>query len=139
MKNPINIFSEKLTNIFNECLVNGKFPDTLKKSDVTPIFKKGNDNEKEKYRPVSTLSTFSKVFEKLLFEQINDHMQSKSSKHLTGFRKSHSTQNALLVIIEKWKIILNKKLKVCALFKDLSKAFDTLNHSIVGKIKCVWF
>ena len=66
-------------------------------------------------------------------------MQSKFSKHLTGFRKSHSTQNALLVIIEKWKIILNKKLKVCALFMDLSKAFDTLNHSIVGKIKCVWF
>ena len=131
MKNPINIFSEKLTNILNECLVNGKFPDTLKKSDVTPIFKKGNDNEQEKYRPVSTLSTFSKVFEKLLFEQINDHMQSKFSKHLTGFRKNHSTQNALLVMIEKWKTILNKKLKVGALFMDLSKAFDTLDHSLL--------
>ena len=73
------------------------------------FLKKGNDNEQEKYRPVSTLSTFSKVFEKLLFQQINDHMQSKFSKHLTGFRKNHSTQNALLVMIEKWKTILNKK------------------------------
>ena len=47
------------------------------------------------------LLTFSKVFEKLLFEQINDLMQSKFSKHLTGFRKNRSTQNALLVMIEK--------------------------------------
>ena len=101
LKSSIHIYSEKLTNIFNECLINGKFPDTLKRADVTPIFKKGNDNEKENYRPVSMLSTFSKVFEKLLFEQINDHMQSKFSKHLTGFRKNHSTQNALLVMIEK--------------------------------------
>ena len=75
------------------------------------------------------LSTFSKVFEKLLFEQINDHMQSKFSQHLTGFCKNHNTQNALLVIIENWKAILNKKLKVGALFMDLLKAFDTLNHS----------
>ena len=76
------------------------------------------------------LSTFSKVFQNLLFEQINDHMQSKFSKHLTDFRKSHSTQNILLVI-EKWKTISNKKLKVGGLFMDLSKAFDTLDHSLL--------
>ena len=58
-------------------------------------------------------------------------MQSKFSKHLTGFRKNHSTQNSLLVMIEKWKIILNKKLKVGALFTDLSKAFDTSDHSLL--------
>ena len=77
------------------------------------------------------LSNFSKVFEKLLFEQINDNMQSKFSKHLTGFHKNHSTQNALLVMIEKWKTILNKKLKVGSLFMDLLKAFDTLDHSLL--------
>ena len=77
------------------------------------------------------LSTFSKVFEKPLFEQINDHMQSKFSKHLTGFRKNHATQNALLVMIEKWKTIFNKKLKVGASFMDLPKAFDTLEHSLL--------
>ena len=55
LKNSIHIYSEKLTNIFNECLINGKFPNTLKKIDVTPIFKKGNDNEKENYRPVSIM------------------------------------------------------------------------------------
>ena len=131
LKNSIHIYSEKRTSIFNERLINRKFPDTLKRADVTPIFKKGNDNEKENYRPVSLLSAFSKVFEKLQFEKINDHMQSKFSKYFTGFRKNHSTQNALLVTIEKWKTILNKKLKVGALFKDLSKTFDTLDHSLL--------
>ena len=82
-------------------MINRKLSDTLKRADVTTIFQKGNDNEKENYRPVSMHSTFSKVFEKLLFEQINDNMQSKFSKHLTDFCKNHSTQNALLVMIEK--------------------------------------
>ena len=58
IKNSIHIYSEKLTNSFNECLINGKFLDRFKRADVTPIFKKGNDNEKENYRPVSMLSTF---------------------------------------------------------------------------------
>ena len=62
LRNSIHIYSEKLTNIFNECLINGKFPYTLKRADVTPIFKKGKDNEKKNYRPVTMFSTFSKMF-----------------------------------------------------------------------------
>ena len=58
-------------------------------------------------------------------------MQSKFSKHLTGFRKNHNTQNALLVMIENWKTAFNKKLKVGALFTDFSKVFDTLDHSLL--------
>ena len=87
-------YSEKLDKVFSEYLINGKFPDTLKRADVTPILKKWNDNVKENYRKVSMLLTFSKVLEKLLSEQINDHMQSKFSKHLIGSRKNRSTQNA---------------------------------------------
>ena len=55
----------------------------------------------ENFRPMRMLSTFSKVFEKLLFVQINDHMKCKFSEHLTGFRKNHNTYNALLVMIKK--------------------------------------
>ena len=132
LKNSIHIYLEKPTKIFNECLINGKFPDTLERADVTPIFKKGNDNEKENYRSVSMLSTFTKVFEKLLFEQINDHMQSKFSKHLTGFHKYHSTQIALLVMIEKWKTILKKKanLKLHAL-KTISRFLSPERHVLI--------
>ena len=72
LKNPIYIYSEKLTKIFNECLIKGKFPDTMKRADLTSIFKKENSDGKHNYRSVSMLSTISKVFEKLLFEKIND-------------------------------------------------------------------
>ena len=104
MINSIRICSEKLTNIFSECLINGKFPETIKREDVTPILKKGNGNEKKNYRPVIVLSIFLKVFEKLLFEQINGHMQSTFSKHLTGFPKNHSIQNALLILLKNGKL-----------------------------------
>ena len=132
MKNSIRIYSEKLIGIFNESLISERFLDTLKRAEITPIFKNKNGNKKENYRPVSMLSTFPNVLGKLLFEQINDHMQSKFSKLLT--------QNALLVMTERWNIILNKKLKVDTLFMGLIKTFDTLDHYLLlTKIKCVWF
>ena len=116
MKNSIHVYSENGTSTFNKCQIHRKFPDILKRADVAPIFKK---------------ICFSKVFEKLLFEQINDHMQSKFSKHLTGIHKNHSTQNALLAMIEKLRTILNKKLKIGVIFMDLPKAFDTLDYSLL--------
>ena len=58
-------------------------------------------------------------------------MQSKFSKHLTGFRKNHSTQNALLVIVEKWNTILNKKNQSWCSFYGFVKAIDTLDHSLL--------
>ena len=103
----------------------------MKRADVAPIFRKGNDNESENYRPVSMSSTFSKVFQKLLFEQVHDYIKNKFTKHRTGFRKSDSTQNALLVVLENWKVILNKKTQSGSFFMDLSKAFDTLDHFLL--------
>ena len=64
----IKSLSSNKASLIEDIRINGKFPDTLKRADVTPIFKKGNNNEKENYRQVSMLSTFSKVFEKLQFE-----------------------------------------------------------------------
>ena len=100
LKNSIHISSEKL-NLTHS-----------KKQILLRFLKKGNDNEKENYHRVTMVSTFSKVFQKILFEQINDHMQRKFSKHLKGFPKNHSTQNVLLVMIKKWKPILNKNSKL---------------------------
>ena len=86
---------------------------------------------KENYRPVSILSHISKIFERLAFNQIEKYFESKFSKLLTGFRKNHGTQNALIKMIELWKKALDEGNKVGAIFMDLSKAFDTLNHNLL--------
>ena len=88
-------------------------------------------NDKQNYRPVSAISDLSKAFEKLIYSQINTYMSDKFSKYLTGFRKNHNTQHALLNI-ENWKSDLNnsnlnKGSKIGAIFMDLSKAFNTFN------------
>ena len=77
---------------------------------------------KQNYRPVSTLPNLSKAFEKLIDSQINTYMSDKFSKYLTGFCKNHSTQYALLNMIENWNSNLNKGNKI---FMDLIKAFNT--------------
>ena len=98
---------------------------------MTPVFKKEDELNKENYRPVSVLSHASKIFERIVFNQMNLFFESKFSPQLTGFRKNHSTQNAFLNMIEKWKHALDKGKKVGTIFMDLSKAFDTLNHNLL--------
>ena len=92
------------------------------------------------YRPVSTLSNLSKVFEKLIYSQINTYMSDKFSKYLTGFCKNHNTQHGLLKMTESQRGNLNKANKIGAIFIDLSKSFDTLKHSLlITKLKAYGF
>ena len=72
----------------------------------------------------------SKVFERILYNQLNDFMKDKLSNIVTGFRNGHSAQDLLLIMIKKWKKALDEKMKVRTIFMDLSKAFDTLNHRL---------
>ena len=95
----------------------GKFPDILKKAEVTPVYKKGDMNGKQNYRPVSTLCNLSKGFEKLIYSQINTYISDKFSKYLTLFRKN--------------RIARHKGNKIGAMFMDLSKTFNTLDHSLL--------
>ena len=72
-----------------------------------------------------------KVFERIMYHQINDYMKDKLSEELTGFRKNHSTQHCLSCMLEIWKKVLDKGGYICAIFMDFSKAFDTLNHDLL--------
>ena len=103
----------------------------MKAAEVSPIFKKNGDLEKENYRPVSVLPHMPKVFERITYTLIDSFMEDKLSKLLTGFRKSHSTQHCLINMLEKWKNTLGKGGFVCAMFMDLSKVFDTMNHDLL--------
>ena len=89
--------------------------------------------DKSNYRPISTLSNFSKISEKLIYSQVNSYMEPKLSKYVAGFRRNHNTQHALLRMIESWQALQNKGKKVGAIIMVLSKAFDTLNHKLLYK------
>ena len=107
------------------------FSRRIKAAEVTPIFKKNDDLDKENYRPVSVLPHVSKIFERIMYLQIENFMEGKLSKFITSFRKNHSTQHCLVNMLEKWKNTLDKGGFVCAMFMDLSKAFGTMDHDLL--------
>ena len=82
------------------------------------------------------MSNVSNFLEKLIYSHLNEFMETKFSKFVTGFQKNYNTQYALLRMIENWKTKLNKRDKTNVIITDLSKAFSTLNHNLlVAKLK----
>ena len=125
--------SPVLANIWNEeNLLNKNFPENRKLADVTRIFKKKDKTFVENYRPASVLPTVSKIFERIMQKQITDYIGKFLSPFLCGYRKGFSTQYALLSLIERWRLCLDKQGFAGALLMDLSKAFDTINHELLS-------
>ena len=96
-----------------------------------PVFEKNNPLSKENYRPVSVPPIISKVFQKLMQNQINLHIKSFLSPCLCGHRNSFNSQHALISLIERWRKSLDNKGCGGAVLMDLSKAFYTLNHDLL--------
>ena len=117
----------KLIKAFNE----NKFPDTLKLSDIVPVFKKLDPTDKTNFRPVSVLPLLSKVFEKIMYDQLYEYAETFLNKLLCGFRKAHSTQHALFRLLQKWQKELDSSGIVGTILMDLSKAYDCLPHDLI--------
>ena len=100
-------------------------------ADVIPIFKKDNPFEKANYRPISLLPSLSKVYEKLIYQQLNTFFENKLSPILCGFRSRYSTQHALLNLINKWYSCLDNSGAVGTILMELSKAFDCLLRELI--------
>lgn len=83
------------------------------------------------YRPVSLLPAASKIFERNMYNEIIDFIEKSLSPYLFGFRKGHSTEQCLLVMLEAWKKALDENGYAGAILTDLSKAFDCLNHDLL--------
>ena len=112
----------------------------MKRGVVTPAHKKDEKVKKENYRPICTLPPLSKVFERILCNQINLFMNDKLSHKLCGFRKGYSTQYALIKLLENWRHHLENKDVVGVILCDLSKAFDTLPHDLlIAKLEAYGF
>ena len=116
-------------------MISGIFPDNLKIAKISPIFKKGDHHQIENYRPISLLLTISKIFEKVVFIQLYDFFSENNfllvypSQY--GFREKHSTEPAALETVDILPNKLDNKQTPAAIFIDLSKAFDTIDHHIL--------
>ena len=111
----------ELTNCINESVTNNKFPDTLKRCDITPVFKKLDPSDKANYRPVSILSLASKVFGKIMYDQLYKYTEHFLLQLLCGFRKAHLTQHALFRLLQIWQKELDSGGFIGTILMDLSK------------------
>ena len=95
----VDIYLPFLTGIINQALKNGIFPDELKLDEVIPLFKKVDPYDKINYRPVSLLSHMSKVFERIIFYQINECIEPFLSNLRTGFHKNQLQIKVTLLML----------------------------------------
>ena len=124
-----------ICRIINHSFMTGVFPDALKISEVIPIHKGGSIEEINNYRPISLLSVFDKIIEKLMHKRLYEFLQEHNIlfQNQFGFCKNNSTTFALLEFTEKIKETIDNKKYGCGIFIDLRKAFDTENHEILLK------
>ena len=117
----------------NKMLSTDTFPTRLKFSKVFPIFKKGNKTEMSDYRPVSLLTTFSKIFEKVIYNRLLQHTKENNIIVMDqyGFKKNSSTELDIFKLTNQILSHINNKSSVRGIFCDLTKAFDTVNHDIL--------
>ena len=139
---PINILkllnsviSRPLEIIFNSSFATGIVPSDLKLANVIPIFKKGSQTSLSNYRPISLLSVFNKLLESLMYNRLIRYLEKHNVLYHKqfGFRSKHSTDHAILSIVDKVQKAIENRNFSCGIFLDFSKAFDTVNHEILLK------
>ena len=135
IKKISHIISPLLSDIFNQCINEGIFPDKLKTGRVTPLYKEGNLTEVSNYRPITSLSVFSKLFEKLVHKRMTSFISRYNliKPNQFGFQKNKCTSDAILEFLENVYDSFNENKHYLAIFLDFSKAFDTICHDILLK------
>ena len=131
-----------ITHLINCSIVTGLFPNKLKTARVIPIYKKNAKNILDNYRPISILPAISKVFEKIIHKQVNEHFVTQNLFYTGqyGFRAGHSTELASMELIDRIAYSMDKGETPINVFMDLSKAFDTIDHkTLIYKLKYYGF
>ena len=133
VKCVISLISNPLCIVFNQSLSSGIVPDDMKVARITPIHKKGKIDDVNNYRPVSVLNIFSKILERCIYKRLLNFVNKHDIlfKNQFGFRKGHSTSTAILELIHNINQAIDTGEFTLAVFIDLSKAFDVIDHSIL--------
>ena len=131
----IDLFIDCITSIVNDSLVNGVMPLCYRKAVISPLLKKPNldVNNLKNYRPVSNLPFLSKIIEKAVSSQLNEHLSKNNlfEQHQSAYRKCHNTETALVKISNDLLLSADNKDVSILVLLDLSAAFDTIDHSIL--------
>ena len=135
IKFVVDALIEPIRYIFNLSLNKGIFPDKFKVAQVTPIFKSGEKGLISNYRPISVLSCFSKILERIMYNRLYSFLVENNILYdkQFGFQKEHSTEHAILQLTNQILQSFNQDEFTIGVFIDLSKAFDTVDHNILLK------
>ena len=110
IKGLCNFFSEFIYKSINHCITEGSFIAEFQVAEVRPLYKNNGRADKSNYRPISILSNVSKIYERSLYSHLYDYFDKNIfPRYQCGFRKGYCTQHALLVMIEKMKIVRDSK------------------------------
>ena len=137
IKMNYDIFANFICLHFNYCMDTGEFPQEFKNTNIIPVHKKEERSDKTNYRPVTILPNLSKIYEKLIYDQLYDYFDKILLPSQCGFRKGYSSQNYLLAMLENFKKSADDGNKFDALLTNLSKAFDCIDHKLlIAKLFC---
>ena len=127
------VIAPVLTEILNTSIRLGTYPSKLKIAKITPAFKNDDDMDANNYRPTSLLSNFNRLFEKIIYNRLTSYIKKHELLYSLqyGFRKEHSTQHAILHIVNDVQTNMNQRLLSCGVFIDLKKTFDTVDYDIL--------
>ena len=133
LKHCVKSISKPFTYICNFSLTYGIFPDKCKYALVLPVYKRGERTNRSNYQPISLLLSLLKVLETMMFNRLNQYLNINRIivPEEYGFRRRINIENEIFSLTNTKLSSLNKKQVVAGLFCDLSKAFDTINHSVL--------
>ena len=130
LKDASSVIAKPITYLINLTISSGEIPSQWKEAKVTPIFKAGKKVDENNYRPISVLPLVSKIMERavqvqlLAFFEVNKVL----SLYQSGFRKKHSTETAVVHLVDHILEHMDKQQLTGAAFIDLKKAFDLVDH-----------
>lgn len=140
IKDCLSVILDPLTDIINCSLTTSTFPDEWKLAEVIPLIKEGDHELAENNRPLSLLNVISKVCEKVALEQFGSYLNISGclSPHQSGNKKHHSTESLNVLVTDAMLEAMDEKKLTALVLLDLSKAFDSINHSfLLHKLTCV--